>query len=213
MNFRIPIVRDAYQFLIPLLVLTVSSSLLGYRWTSAVLLFLTLFMAYFFRDPERSERQDNRCVVSPADGKVLEIEQNSTNEWLGENFTRVTIFLSVFNVHVNRSPHKGTVKKLKYVPGKFLAAFNKSASRENEQNWLLIEDGELQILVKQITGLIARRIVCWSREGDQLESGERFGLIRFGSRVDLFVPDTVQIRVKPSDKVLGGTTVIGVLSE
>lgn len=213
MKPRIPLVRDGYKFILPLFCLFLLALILGYAGTASVLFLLTAFVTFFFRDPERPEPKDDTLVLSPADGKVMEVVRDFRDEWSGGKFTRVTIFLSVFNVHVNRSPHKGRVSRFQYVPGRFLAAFRKNASEVNEQNRILIEDGDLAFVVKQIAGLIARRVVCWPGVGDRLESGERLGLIRFGSRVDLLVPPSVQMRVGPGDRVVGGKTVVGVLSK
>lgn len=171
---------------------------------------LFAFVTYFFRDPERTIPTDANVVVSPADGKVVEIVTEK-DPILGKTFKRISIFLSVFNVHINRSPIGGRVEKIQYNPGKFLAAFNHKASLDNEQNTLLINNGKTQVLVKQIAGLIARRLVCWVRVNDGLELGQRFGLIRFGSRVDIFLPENTDIRVKLGDRVQGGSSVIGFL--
>ncbi len=149
-------------------------------------------------------------IVSPADGKVTEIvtENDPIN---GETCTRVTIFLNVFNVHVNRVPVAGTIEDVRYNPGKFLAAFNPKASMENEQSIILIKTGKVKVLVKQIAGLIARRIICWPVKGDKYELGQRYGLIRFGSRVDILLPKNTKLSVTCGDKVSGGRSIIGYL--
>lgn len=172
---------------------------------------LLAFVTWFFRDPERSIPTDVNVVVSPADGKIVEIVTEK-DPILGKTFKRISIFLSVFNVHINRSPIGGRVEKIQYNPGKFLAAFNHKASLDNEQNTLLINNGKVQVLVKQIAGLIARRLVCWVRVDEELQLGQRFGLIRFGSRVDIFLPENTDIRVKLGDRVQGGNSVIGFLN-
>ena len=151
-------------------------------------------------------------MVSPADGKVVEIVEED-DPLLEGTHTRVSIFLNVFNVHVNRVPIAGMIEKVRYNPGKFFNAASHKASLDNEQNSLLIQSGKHQILVKQIAGLIARRIVCWASEGDRYTLGQRFGLIRFGSRADLFLPAGTRLEVAIGDKVHGGSSVIGYLPE
>jgi phosphatidylserine decarboxylase len=164
----------------------------------------------FFRDPERAVPNDPKVVISPGDGKVVEIT-TEVDPFLGETFTRVSIFLSVFNVHVNRVPIGGKIEKIKYNKGKFLAAFNEKASMDNEQNIMLIRNDDVVVLVKQIAGLIARRIVCWPKEGDEYELGQRYGLIRFGSRMDVLVPESTRLTVSLGDRVKGGLSPIGYL--
>ena len=160
--------------------------------------------------PERDIPTDPKAMVSPADGKVVEIVTEN-DPFHGNPLTRISIFLSVFNVHVNRVPIHGTITKTQYNPGKFLAAFNDKASLDNEQSAILLTNGHVTILVKQIAGLIARRIVCWAKEGDEYQRGQRFGLIRFGSRVDIFVPEGTEISVAVGDIVSGGSSIIGYL--
>lgn len=169
---------------------------------------LTLFVIFFFRDPERIIPTDPDLVLSPADGKVVEIKPITLND---QPYTQISIFLSIFNVHINRSPISGTITEKVYNPGKFLVAMAPKASEINEQTALTITNDNVTIVVKQIAGLIARRIVCWPKKGDQLQQGQRFGLIRFGSRADVLVPATTTIKVKLGDTVAGGTSVLGVL--
>jgi phosphatidylserine decarboxylase len=171
---------------------------------------LFAFVTYFFRDPERDIPTDANVVVSPADGKIAEIVTEK-DPIMGKTFKRISIFLSVFNVHINRAPIGGRVEKIQDNHGKFLAAFNHKASHENKQKTLLINNGKVQVLVKQIVGLIARRLVCWVRVNDELKTGQRYGLIRFGSRVDVFLPESADIRVKLGDRVQGGSSIIGFL--
>ena len=208
---RIPIAKDGYIFIIPLLVVTVLTYLLSFYWATVFVGLGFLFITWFFRDPERSIPDEPNVVVSPADGKVTEIvtEKEPIN---GETCKRVTIFLSVFNVHVNRVPIGGTIEDIRYNPGKFLAAFNPKASMDNEQNIILINNGKTNVLVKQIAGLIARRIVCWPNKGDLYEPGQRYGLIRFGSRVDILLPENIKLSVVCGDIVSGGQSIIGYLS-
>ena len=208
---RIPIAKDGYIFIIPLLVVTVLTYLLSFYWATVFVGLGFLFITWFFRDPERPIPDEPNVVVSPADGKVTEIvtEKEPIN---GETCKRVTIFLSVFNVHVNRVPIGGTIEDIRYNPGKFLAAFNPKASMDNEQNIILISNGKTNVLVKQIAGLIARRIVCWPNKGDLYEPGQRYGLIRFGSRVDILLPKNIKLSVDCGDRVSGGQSVIGYLN-
>jgi phosphatidylserine decarboxylase len=181
---------------------------------------LALFCLWFFRDPERTPPAGEGLVLSPADGTVVDIEEVDEPDYLGGKALRVGIFLSVFNVHVNRSPLAGTVGHVKYRPGRFLAAFNEKASLENESNAIGLEtafkaaDGKpLRVLVKQIAGIIARRIVCACQVSQGLMRGERFGMIKFGSRTELYLPvgSVPGLKVKIGDRVRGGLTVIGVL--
>jgi phosphatidylserine decarboxylase len=189
--------------LIPLLVLTVLFWAYGSKTPALVFLVLSLFLAFFFRDPERKIPDDPSVIVSPADGKVVEILQQA------DGTTRISIFLSIFNVHINRSPVDGVIASIQYTSGKFKPAFDPSASAENERNVLVIDHGSYKIKVSQIAGILARRIVCWKKTGEHVQKGERFGLIKFGSRVDLTLPVNVIPSVKMGDKVEGGTTVMG----
>jgi phosphatidylserine decarboxylase len=174
--------------------------------------FLSIFTAYFFRDPERAVPQEPGLIVSPADGKIIEIceEENKT---LGGRARRVSIFLSVFNVHINRMPAQGKVESVKYYKGEFLAAWDEKASLKNEQTHIAIDCGRYKLLVKQIAGLIARRIVCKAHEGETYQRGDRIGMIKFGSRTDLFLPLEAELKVKTGDHVAGGTTVIAQMRE
>jgi len=172
---------------------------------------VTLFTCWFFRDPERAIPQEPGLFVSPADGKVVEIADDE-HAYTGKA-RRVSIFLNVFNVHVNRIPDAGTVEYFKYHKGKFLAAWNPKASLDNEQSQVGLRCGRHKILVKQIAGLVARRVVCRAREGNEFTRGERFGMIKFGSRTDLFLPPEAELRVKVGDRVAGGSTVIAVVRE
>ncbi len=169
----------------------------------------TLFSAYFFRDPDRAVPTDRSLVVSPADGKVLSVEEVTETSFMDGPCLRVTIFLNVVNVHVQRVPVSGTVRHYEYRPGKYLVAWEPKASELNEQASIGIETPAGPVLVRQIAGLVARRIVTRPREGDPVERGERYGLIRFGSRVDLFLPLDWEITVEPGDKVAAGSSVVG----
>ena len=208
---KIPLAKDGFIFILPLLIITVLMFLISFYWATAILGLGFLFVTWFFRDPERRIPNEPNVIVSPADGKITEIvtENEPIN---GKLCKRVTIFLSVFNVHVNRVPIEGTIEDIRYNPGKFLAAFNPKASMDNEQNLILINNGRTHIFVKQIAGLIARRIVCWPKKGDYYESGQRYGLIRFGSRVDILLPENTKLSVACGDKVSGGKSIIGYLN-
>ena len=174
--------------------------------------FLTLFCIWFFRDPKRRVPREDGLLVSPADGKVVDISMVEEERFLKKRAIKVSIFLNVFNVHINRTPTAGKIVGIFYNAGRFLAANVPKASLENEQNALLLETPSgKRIVCIQIAGLIARRIVCWVKEGVFLDRGERFGLIRFGSRVDIFLPPETEIRIAKGEKVKGGETVLGVL--
>ena len=196
--------RDAFLFLVPLLVATVTALWLGWTTIAVVLAILVLFVAFFFRDPERPISPDPSVIVSPADGRIVRIEKDGAGN-------RISIFLSIFNVHVNRSPVAGEVVDVRYRRGRFRAAFNHLASVENEKNTLTIKGDEVTVVCSQIAGLVARRIVCWKSPGNRVRKGERIGLIRFGSRVDLTVPERVTIAVRIGDRVKGGSSTIGTI--
>ena len=197
------IVREGWPFLFPLLALTLISFGLQLHWAITLVLgLLTLFVLNFFRNPYRQIPQDPNSIVSPGDGVVVSVRETD------ENRQCISIFLNVFNVHVNRSPISGTIKQIDYRKGKFLAASKPEASVENEMNSLTIQDQDFEIEVIQIAGLIARRIICWNQPQDTLQKGERFGLIRFGSRVDLFMPKSCQVVVKVGQKVKGGRDIL-----
>ena len=207
---RIPIAKDGYIFILPLAVLTGIFWALSWLWNAGLFGGLFLFVTWFVRDPERSIPEDPNSIVSPGDGKVVEIVPEK-DPLLDEVYTRVSIFLNVFNIHVNRVPISGKIQATRYNPGKFLNAASHKASLDNEQSAILLTNGHVTILVKQIAGLIARRIVCWAKEGDEYQRGQRFGLIRFGSRVDIFLPEGTDIKVAMGDIVSGGSSIIGYL--
>jgi phosphatidylserine decarboxylase len=166
------------------------------------------FCLYFFRDPERTPPAGEHLVVSPADGRVLEVRAEREERFLGAPATRVSIFMSPLDVHVNRSPVAGTVERVQHTAGKFHAAFADKASLDNERNAVVLESEGRRYLVIQIAGALARRIVCRRAPGDRLGRGERFGMIMFGSRVDLFLPPDVTPRVSKGDRVQAGRTVV-----
>ncbi len=170
-----------------------------------VLVFLALFIFYFFRNPNREIPMEPGVVVSPADGRVVVVKEE---ENAGRAGKRVSIFLAIWNVHVNRSPAAGTITKLEYKPGKFLAAWAEKASLENEQNVFTLSSEYGELVFKQIAGWVARRVVSWKKAGDKVGRGELVGLVRFGSRVDVWLPEGAEIAVKVGDNVKGGSSVI-----
>ena len=215
---RFPIAKESFPFLLPPLLLAIALLLFPqtrfglWFWICAVLAFC---VAGFFRDPEREIPQGENLIICPADGKIIKIEETRYPALGDDTYLQVSIFMSVFNVHINRAPMAGTVEQVMYNPGKFLAAFEDKASLLNEQNSVILtstaNSKTVKILVKQIAGLIARRIVCYAKPGMAYERGQRFGLIRFGSRVDLILPKDVTLHIKLHEVVRGGTTIIGTL--
>lgn len=198
------IVKDAWMFLVPLLLTSALAFGLGLPIVGILLLFLVAFVAFFFRNPRREIPPDPKIIVSPADGKVVKIERVG-------NVTKLSIFLSIFNVHVNRSPLAGRIEAIDYKPGKFRPAFNHAASVENERNTIMVTQGGVNLVFTQIAGIVARRIVCWKKVGDTVGKGELVGLIRFGSRVDVLFPAGTTVTVPVGSRVRGGSTPIGVI--
>ncbi len=172
---------------------------------------IALWVAYFFRDPPRSGERGAHVVISPADGKVVMITDVDEPAFIQGRAVRVSVFMNVFNVHVNRYPVSGVVRLVDHKAGRFLNAATEASSMENEQATIGIETGENRVLVKQIAGLIARRIITDAKVGDHVQQGDRMGLIRFGSRVDVFLPAGSKLRVKVGDAAFAGVTVIGEL--
>jgi phosphatidylserine decarboxylase len=173
---------------------------------------VALWVAYFFRDPERTGPRGDGVVSSPADGKIVMIVDVDEPTFLHGRATRVSIFMNIFSVHVNRYPVSGTVGAAQHTPGKFLNAAVEAASLENEQTSVGIESGGNRVLVRQIAGLIARRIINYAAVGDRVTQGDRMGLIRFGSRVDVFLPTSATVKVKVGDQAVAGESVIAELS-
>jgi len=207
-----PIAKEGYFFIVVGLVFTVFGVVIWGPFGASFPFVVTLFCLWFFRDPKRKVPEGEGLLVSPADGKIVDISSVEETRFLKKPAIKISIFLDVFNVHVNRSPAAGKVLGIFYNPGRFLAANVPKASLENEQNALLIETpGGKRIVCIQIAGLIARRIVCWVQNGGELDRGQRFGLIRFGSRVDLYLPPETELQVALGSKVVGGETVMGVL--
>jgi phosphatidylserine decarboxylase len=208
----IPIVREGLPFVAAAGAPAVAAGVLGWTGVAAAFGAAALFTAWFFRNPRRSSPKSDRAVVAPGDGKVVEICEESEPRFLKDKSVRISIFLNIFDVHVNRIPCQGTVEQVAYQPGRFLAANRPEATLQNEQNALLIRAAQgTKVLCVQIAGLIARRIVCWVTPGETVACGERFGLIRFGSRMDVFLPPGTKLKVKVGDHVKGGETLLGEL--
>ena len=187
---------------------TLCFALLGSWFITFILLCLTAFVGYFFRDPERVAPEDIDAVVSPADGKVIKVEYIE-DPLSGEKRQCIAIFMNVFNVHVNRMPVSGKIERIRYIPGKFINADFDKASTDNERNVVeIIGKGNQRFTMVQIAGLIARRIVCWAEKGDKLKRGDRYGLIKFGSRVDLYLPEGYEPLVGVGDKTVAGETAL-----
>ena len=176
---------------------------------SLVLTGIFVFHFFFFRDPVRKTPAGDNLIISPADGTIIAIEEQDENVYLNERVKRISIFMSVFDVHVNRVPINGEVEYLDYAKGRFKAAFAEDAPDVNERTIIGIKSDKGKMMFKQIAGLIARRIVYHLKPGDEVKSGERFGLIKYGSRVDLYLPLSVKLNVSLKDKVKGGSTIIG----
>lgn len=183
----------------------------GHGWAVAPFVVGVGFCLFFFRDPERAAPGGAGSLVSPADGRVIDVRPVHENDLLGEATTRISIFMSPLDVHVNRSPVDGTVDRVRHTPGRFHAAFADKASDENERNAMVLTAAGRRFLVVQIAGAVARRIVCRRAPGDRLTRGERFGMIMFGSRVDLYVPPDVRVRVRRGERVRAGVSVVAEL--
>jgi phosphatidylserine decarboxylase len=198
-------VKEGYYFGLPLLALGGAAYLAQWTITAIVLVCLAIFVFSFFRDPERVIPAEPGAIVSPGDGRVVVV---TDEEAAGQPGKRISIFLAVWNVHVNRAPAAGVITKMEYRPGKFLAAMRERASMENEQNIFTLSTDAGEMVFKQIAGLIARRVVSWKREGERVARGERIGLVRFGSRVDVWLPKDAEILVRVGENVKGGSSVL-----
>lgn len=210
---KTPIVKEGYIYIALLAVITIVVGLAVHPYWSIIPGVLMLFVSFFFRNPKRTIPFDDVLVVSPADGRVMGVTEVEEDEFVNEPCNKVTIFLSVFDVHVNRSPIAGEIKFQQYTCGRFKPAYKESAGCENERHSIGIENDNMRILVTQIAGLIARRIVSWVTLGSVLEQGERYGLIKFGSCTELIMPKNIEVLVKKGDRVKGGETIIGRLNK
>ncbi len=206
---RIPLAREGYPFITFAAFVTLITAILGYEFLAWPSLFITTFIVAFFRDPERMTDASGEKLISPADGKIIIIEEVFDDIYFQEQVLKISIFMNVFNVHVNRIPIGGIVEKIVYKPGQFYSADSKKGALLNERCGVILraQSGERMAFV-QVAGLIARRIVNWLEPGDTVQRGKRFGLIRFGSRVDLYVPATSTVHVKLGQKVRAGQTAI-----
>jgi phosphatidylserine decarboxylase len=198
-------VKEGYKFGLPPLVLGAVSLAAGWRWPGGILIFLGLFVFYFFRDPERTIPAGADNIVSPADGRVVEIVDEPLDSVPGH---RVSIFLAVWNVHIQRAPAAGRIADVVYRPGRFYGAFRARASQENEQNIIYIDSPHGRVVFKQIAGAIARRVLCWKSKGEMVALGDRVGMIRFGSRVDLWLPAGTRVIVNRGQNVKGGESIL-----
>lgn len=205
--------KEGYPFILFFSALTILSVFFRIHWLTAIFLILTLFMFYFFRDPDRVTVPDKNVFYTPADGKIIVITETEEDEMLHEKALKISIFMSPLNVHVNRSPCDGVVREVKHYPGKFLSAFKEEASKANEHITMLLESKHGKIVVKQIAGYVARRAVCRAKPGDRLAQGERYGIIKFSSRLDIFLPLSTKVNVKLGDKVKAGETVLGMINQ
>ncbi len=211
-NQNQPIAKEGYPFIGLFAFVTLVFALLGWGFLTFIMLLLTLFTVYFFRNPERVIPQGENLVIAPADGKVIFVGEVEEKRYAKERLTRVSIFMNVFNVHVNRVPCDGKVVEMYYQKGQFLNASLDKAADCNEQAGILLEtDSGKRILFVQIAGLVARRIVTYPLIGDLLKRGMRYGLIRFGSRVDIYFPKGSQIQVSLGEKTVAGETILGTL--
>jgi len=210
---RVPVALEGYPFICLTGFVTLVFAILDYDFPALVGVALTTFVLYFFRDPERVTPSDEDVLVSPADGKVIVVERIFDEKHLREHAYKVSIFMNVFNVHVNRVPYAGRVERIHYLPGMFYSADTEQGALRNEACAMTMGTKRgARFTVVQVAGLIARRIVCWAEPGDSLLKGERFGLIRFGSRVDLYLPLATQLEVQVGQQVKAGETVLGYLS-
>jgi phosphatidylserine decarboxylase len=210
------ITKDGYKIIASfalgfavLLTAAVITQMLVFQIAAVLILSLFIFSLFFFRNPERNVVLNENQIISPADGTVIKIELVDEAEFFKGKARLVSVFMSVFNVHVNRIPISGKVTYLKYKKGKYLAAFADEASDLNEQSIIGIEGDGKKVLFKQIAGLIARRVIYRLKEGQEVEQGSLFGMIKFGSRLDIFMPESAKVKVKLKDKVKGGISIIG----
>ena len=210
---QIPVAREGYPFVFFAAFVTTVLALLDYELLSLTALILTAFVLYFFRDPDRISPDDEDAVVAPADGRIIMVEKMFDDRFVSEHVYKLSIFMSIFDVHVNRIPFAGEVEKIQYTPGSFYAANTDQGGLSNEHCGVILSTKKnFRYAVVQVAGLLARNIVCWAEKGDSIERGKRFGMIRFGSRVDIYLPQNIQIEVRSGQKVKAGETVIGYLT-
>ncbi len=210
---RIPVAQEGYPFILFSAFVTLIAAILGYDILAWPCLAVTTFIVAFFRDPERMTPAPANALISPADGKIIIIDEQFDDKYLQEQVIKVSIFMNVFNVHVNRIPVDGTIESIHYTPGKFYSADSKKGALLNENCGVVLKtDNGKRLVFVQVAGLIARRIVNWLETEDTVQRGKRFGLIRFGSRVDLYLPAGTEISVKLGEKVSAGVTQIASLS-
>ena len=208
----VPFAKEGFPFIGAAAGITLIAGWLGWTPVAAVAAVLTLFVSWFFRNPARVIPKGSRLIVAPGDGKVLAVEEEFEPRYLKDRSVRISIFLNVFDVHINRLPCDGTIEDVQYQPGLFLVASKPNATLKNEQNAVMIKTAKgAKVLCVQVAGLIARRIVCWVNPRDRAVRGERYGLIRFGSRMDTFLPVGTAIKVSVGDRVKGGETILGEL--
>ena len=211
-QFAFPVEKAGYPVILACAFITAVFALLELTYPAIIGIIVTLSICFFFRDPDRIIPNGAGIVVSPADGKILYVSKTDSQHFYEGPCIKISIFMSVFNVHVNRVPHEGEIKKIRYFPGKFVSANLDKASLENEHNAVFLETEEgFQVCFVQVAGLIARRIICKVQKGDVLLRGQRFGLICFGSRLDVYLPADFQPEVSAGDKVLAGASILGKL--
>lgn len=210
---RIPVAKEGYPFIFMAVFTALIAALLDWVVLSLLFWVVSVFILYFFRDPERVVPNTPRAVVSPADGKIILIERATDKRYLPGKALKISIFMSIFDVHVNRVPYAGEISEIRYQAGQFLAANQDRASLENENNAVILDVGEERpIVTVQVAGILARRIVCWAEKGDKVEKGQRFGMIRFGSRLDVYLPLSTQVEVSVGQRTLAGQTILGYLT-
>lgn len=207
---EIPIAREGFPFILFCAFATLICAVCGYAPAALLGMAATFFVTWFFRDPFRILPADRKAIICPADGKVIAVKEMFDERFLREEVVRISIFMNIFNVHVNRAPFAGTVERVLFKPGKFYAADKHQAALHNEYCAMIVStENQQRYAAVQIAGLIARRIVCRAEPGDRLEGGQRYGLIRFGSRVDLYLPRRIEVTVREGRKVRAGETVLG----
>jgi phosphatidylserine decarboxylase len=211
---KVKVASEGLVYIAVLGILCWITALFGFVITSVVFFAITVLIAYFFRDPDRHTPQDPHALVAPADGRIVDVSSAYEETFLGKEMKRIGIFLSITDCHINRSPLNGVVVGAKYTKGKFSLAYSESASSQNERLSTLIESEEKEnIVLVQIAGFLARRIISYLAVGNQIRRGERFGMIKFGSRVDIYLPLNCEVVINVGDFVRGGETIIGWLKE